>query len=70
MPKTVHINAISAYHFGVFLGGMGLVARNPSRKVVFGGDAFDAVFDCWEDLVKDGPLLFPAPPLLLLFQRW
>jgi hypothetical protein len=33
IPKTVQINAISAYHRGVFRGGMGLGARNLCRNV-------------------------------------
>ena len=35
IPNTVHISIISAYHLGVFLGGMGLGAKNLSRNVVF-----------------------------------
>lgn len=34
IPNTVHINIISAYHLGVFRGGMGFGARNLSRNVV------------------------------------
>ena len=34
IPKTVHSNAISAYHRGVFFGGIGLGPKNRCRKVV------------------------------------
>lgn len=34
IPKTVHISIISAYHFGVYLGGMVFGAKNRSRNVV------------------------------------
>ncbi len=33
IPNTVHMSIISAYHLGVYLGGMGLGARNLSRNV-------------------------------------
>ena len=34
IPKTTQSKAISAYHLGVFLGGMALGARNRLRKEV------------------------------------
>ncbi len=36
IPKTVHINTISTYQRGVFLGGMGLGLRNLCRKLLDG----------------------------------
>ena len=41
IPKTVHSNAISAYHRGVFFGGIGLGPKNRCRKVVEGDDDDD-----------------------------
>ena len=44
IPKTVQINAISAYHRGVLRGGMGLGPKNRARKV----DDCDGCDDvCW-----------------------
>ena len=41
IPKTVHSNAISAYHRGVFFGGIGLGPKNRCRKVVVVDDDDD-----------------------------
>eukprot|EP00578_Thalassiosira_sp_NH16_P018145 CAMPEP_0181112326 /NCGR_PEP_ID=MMETSP1071-20121207/19758_1 /TAXON_ID=35127 /ORGANISM="Thalassiosira sp., Strain NH16" /LENGTH=90 /DNA_ID=CAMNT_0023196297 /DNA_START=619 /DNA_END=891 /DNA_ORIENTATION=+ len=61
MPNTVHNNAISAYHRGVFRGGMGLVARNRERKVLvlLLEDPDD---DDDDDPDDAAPFLLPPPP--------
>lgn len=56
IPNTVHISAISAYHFGVYLGGMGFGAKNLSRNVV----------DCW--LLSFTLLLFHRLKIMRLFR--
>jgi len=43
IPKTVQINAISAYHRGVFRGGMALGARNLCRNAVLVDDEEEEV---------------------------
>lgn len=68
IPKTVHISAISAYHLGVFRGGIVLGAKNRSRKVVFLVDDDDddngglLVMGCLMEFGDDGVFLL----LLLL----
>jgi len=47
---------------GVFFGGMGLGAKNPSKKVGF---VVDSAVDCCVALDLAKGLLFFAPPLLL-----
>ena len=37
IPNTVQINTISPYHFVVYLGGIGLGAKNLCKNVVCGG---------------------------------
>lgn len=34
IPKTVHMSIISAYHFGVLRGGIGLGPKNRFKNVV------------------------------------